>query len=464
MFQCRPTRGSEILDKDGSGPGSENEKLKVFADVDVNELDDLIQTLKNTFFHSDVTNEGHYLACHRHIGNEVKICGYKLKKIKRRKEVQFEDLEQNIASVTAIAVSQAGAEKLGDVVGVVSVGFSHASSCNNNRPSVFPQSETLMNIDESTTATYLGNFGEIPINEALITDVPLLDARLPNTHKKERSHMPPVVYEGNTPTQTTHFSKRLSQDESDSTGRDQCWKKIKHNGSYDSHESVSGPDLMEVASTAKMGEGTTYVSCNKVNATLDSDICKPPLAFMSVFNGKKAYNTPNITGELFSNAILKEDEKVRAASSIEQSLLNTKKEIKELRRKTQGDPQDYDTCNNLGDWSFQLHRVASSQARISPSIDEADDWIILSLPKCSSRDRVFLSDSATLLPPFEALVLGFIPFRMEDPKTGVSTDDMFFVLAGLPYSMIALKLPKVIPRMFSTLAENFESAASEAVD
>ncbi|MDV3185351.1 MAG: hypothetical protein Q8842_03360, partial [Candidatus Phytoplasma australasiaticum] len=44
-------------------------------------------------------------------------------------------------------------------------------------------------------------------------------------------------------------------------------------------------------------------------------------------------------------------------------------------------------------------------------------------PECSSRERVFLSDFATLLPPFEALALDFIPFGVEDLKTGVGTDD-----------------------------------------
>ncbi|PHT46778.1 hypothetical protein CQW23_15936 [Capsicum baccatum] len=43
--------------------------------------------------------------------------------------------------------------------------------------------------------------------------------------------------------------------------------------------------------------------------------------------------------------------------------------------------------------------------------------------ECSSRSRVFLSDSATLLPPFEVLALDFVPFGVEDPKTEVGVDD-----------------------------------------
>ncbi|PHT49934.1 hypothetical protein CQW23_09681 [Capsicum baccatum] len=191
------------------------------------------------------------------------------------------------------------------------------------------QIKTLRNTVGSTTATHLGNSDEVPINEAFITDVPpSSDTGLPNQHKNERCHTPPVVYEGKTPTQTTHVSKRLSQDESESSSRNRCWKRVKvcfddargtspsmieicddtynplrtisalievptnvialqREGSHDSDESVSGTNLIEPPFTTKMGEGPTFILCNKVKETFDSDICKPPLTVMSVFDGKK---------------------------------------------------------------------------------------------------------------------------------------------------------------------------------
>lgn len=88
-------------------------------------------------------------------------------------------------------------------------------------------------------------------------------------------------------------------------------------------------------------------------------------------------------------------------------------------------------------------------------------------PEYSSRARVFLSDSATLLSPSEALELDFISFGVEDLKTGVGTDDTGCVCCSSKPAlllMIAPKLPKVTPRMFYASAENFESAALEVVD
>ncbi|KAM3285902.1 hypothetical protein P3S67_024701 [Capsicum chacoense] len=192
---------------------------------------------------------------------------------------------------------------------------------------------------------------------------------------------------------------------------------MQREGSYDSDESVSSPDLIEPSSTIKTGEGRTYVSCNKVKETLDSVICKPPLAVMSVFDGKKvvldaqknyisslwtviqgklskcdvdcasslkdkvqviikemdckdvdisslrnllhdffdlatSYDQARlvlhnmneeaareelfyVAGERLTYAMLEEDEKVKASSSIRQSLQNMKKNIKELCRKAQ---------------------------------------------------------------------------------------------------------------------------------
>ncbi|PHU15365.1 hypothetical protein BC332_16570 [Capsicum chinense] len=192
---------------------------------------------------------------------------------------------------------------------------------------------------------------------------------------------------------------------------------LQREGSHDSDEFVSGPDLMEPPSTAKTREGPTYVSCNKVKATLDSDTCKPPLVVMLMFDGKKAILDAQknyvsslwtviqgkfskcdvdyasslkdevqviikkmdckdmdisplrkllhfffdlatlcdqtrsmlhdinkeaaraelffVAGERLSNVMLEEDEQVRATSSIQQSLHNMKKKIKELYRKAQ---------------------------------------------------------------------------------------------------------------------------------
>ena len=88
-------------------------------------------------------------------------------------------------------------------------------------------------------------------------------------------------------------------------------------------------------------------------------------------------------------------------------------------------------------------------------------------PKCSSRARVFLSDSATLLPPSEALTLDFIPFEVEDPKTRAIADNTGCVCCPRKPALLlvtAPRLPKVTPRMLSTSAENFESAALETVN
>ncbi|PHU29121.1 hypothetical protein BC332_01214 [Capsicum chinense] len=191
------------------------------------------------------------------------------------------------------------------------------------------QIKTLMDIAGSTTVMHLGNSDKVPINKALITDVPpSSNAKLPNQHANKKSHTPSAIYEGKTPTQTTHISKRLSQDENESSSKDHCWKRVKvhfddakgislpvveihddtnnplrtisalakeptnvtalqREGSYDSDESVFSPDLTEPPSTVKMGEGRTSFSCNEVKATLDSEICKLLLAIMLVFDGKK---------------------------------------------------------------------------------------------------------------------------------------------------------------------------------
>ncbi|PHT50128.1 hypothetical protein CQW23_09875 [Capsicum baccatum] len=225
---------------------------------------------------------------------------------------------------------------------------------------------------------------------------------LPNPHENKRSHTPPVVYEGKTPNQTTHVSKRLSQDESESSSRNHFWKRVnlhfnnvrgtslpvieihdetdnplrtilalaeEREGSYDSDESVSCLNLMEPPSTAKMGEGPTFVSYNKVKATLDFDICKLSKCdvdcasslkdevqviimemnykdvdisslrkllhdffdLATLYNQARSmlYNMNEeaareklffVEVECLSNAMLKEDEKIRATSSIRQSL------------------------------------------------------------------------------------------------------------------------------------------------
>ncbi|PHU29671.1 hypothetical protein BC332_01764 [Capsicum chinense] len=88
--------------------------------------------------------------------------------------------------------------------------------------------QTLMNIIGSTTTTYLGNSNEVPINEALITDVPpSSNARLSNQYENERSHTPSVVCGDKAPTQTTHVSKGLPQDKNESRSRDLCNKRVK---------------------------------------------------------------------------------------------------------------------------------------------------------------------------------------------------------------------------------------------
>ncbi|PHT72243.1 hypothetical protein T459_23028 [Capsicum annuum] len=141
--------------------------------------------------------------------------------------------------------------------------------------------------------------------------------------------------------------------------------------------------LMEPPSTVKMGEGQTSVSCNKVKATLDSDICKLskcdvdsassledevqviineidckdmdiyPLRKLlhDFFDLATSYDQARsmlhnmneeaerkelfyVTRKRLTYAMLEEDKKVKATSSIRQSLQNMKKKIKKLCRKT----------------------------------------------------------------------------------------------------------------------------------
>ncbi|PHT27545.1 hypothetical protein CQW23_32851 [Capsicum baccatum] len=225
--------------------------------------------------------------------------------------------------------------------------------------------QTLMDIAGSTTVVYLGNSDKVPTNEDLITDVPpSSNAKFPNQHANKRSHTPPAVYEGKTPTQTTHVSKRLSQDESKSSSIDHCWKRVKVNfddakgisppaieihddtdnplrtisalarryGSHDSDESVSGPDLIEPPFTVKIREGRISVSCNKIKATLDSDICKPLLVVMSVLDGKKVIldtqeNYISSLRTIIQGKLSKCD--VDCASSLEDEVQKAKNEAKE---------------------------------------------------------------------------------------------------------------------------------------
>ncbi|KAF3674211.1 hypothetical protein FXO37_06515 [Capsicum annuum] len=88
-------------------------------------------------------------------------------------------------------------------------------------------------------------------------------------------------------------------------------------------------------------------------------------------------------------------------------------------------------------------------------------------PKCSSRSRVFLRDSTTLLPPSEALALDFFFGGVEDPKIGVGADNTGCVCYPSKLALLlvaASKLLKVTPRMFSTSAKNFKSAALEVIN
>ncbi|PHT68252.1 hypothetical protein T459_27739 [Capsicum annuum] len=203
-----------------------------------------------------------------------------------------------------------------------------------------------------------GKFCEVPINEALITDVPpSSDAKLPNQHENERSHRPPVL---------TNITA------------------LQHHGSHDSDESVTGLDLVEPLSTTKMGEGPTSIFCIKVKTTSNSDICKlsncdvdcasslenevqviikevdckdvdiSPLRKLmhDFFDPTTSYDQARsmlhdmneeaarkelffIAGEVLSNTMLEKDKKVREASSIRQSLQHMNKKIKELCRKVQ---------------------------------------------------------------------------------------------------------------------------------
>ncbi|PHU19713.1 hypothetical protein BC332_10864 [Capsicum chinense] len=199
---------------------------------------------------------------------------------------------------------------------------------------------------------------------------------LSNPYKNKRSHTPPVVYEGKAPNQTTHVSKRGTSppvieihDDTDNPLRTILALAEEREGSYDSDESVSCLHLMEPPSTAKMGEGLTFVSCNKVKATLDSDICKlskcnvdcasslkdkvqviimemnykdmdiSPLRKLlhDFFDLGTSYDQAQsmfydmneeaareklffVARECLSNAMLEEDENIRATSSIRQSL------------------------------------------------------------------------------------------------------------------------------------------------
>lgn len=46
FFLYRPSRPEEKLDRTGSGPGSDSGSVELFADVDVDVLDELLETLK----------------------------------------------------------------------------------------------------------------------------------------------------------------------------------------------------------------------------------------------------------------------------------------------------------------------------------------------------------------------------------------------------------------------------------
>ncbi|KAK4343753.1 hypothetical protein RND71_036847 [Anisodus tanguticus] len=88
-------------------------------------------------------------------------------------------------------------------------------------------------------------------------------------------------------------------------------------------------------------------------------------------------------------------------------------------------------------------------------------------PERSSRARVFLIFSATLLPSFDALVEDLIPFEDEDPKLGFDAEDPWSACCPSMLSLLLVigpKLSKVTPMMLSTSAENLELAALEEID
>ncbi|KAM3321985.1 putative transferase, mitochondrial [Capsicum chacoense] len=73
MFLYRPAKGVEMLDKDGSGPGAENEEVEVFADVDGSELDELMQTLKKYRLRSkvDIESVADDFSCWQRFGQDL---------------------------------------------------------------------------------------------------------------------------------------------------------------------------------------------------------------------------------------------------------------------------------------------------------------------------------------------------------------------------------------------------------
>ncbi|KAF3642309.1 hypothetical protein FXO38_21159 [Capsicum annuum] len=170
-----------------------------------------------------------------------------------------------------------------------------------------------------------GKFCEVPINEALITDVPpSSDAKLPNQHENERSHRPPVL---------TNITA------------------LQHHGSHDSDESVTGKLSNCDVDCASSLENEVQVIIKEVDCK-DVDISPLRKLMHDFFDPTTSYDQARsmlhdmneeaarkelffIAGEVLSNTMLEKDKKVREASSIRQSLQHMNKKIKELCRKVQ---------------------------------------------------------------------------------------------------------------------------------
>ncbi|PHT24747.1 hypothetical protein CQW23_35579 [Capsicum baccatum] len=195
-----------------------------------------------------------------------------------------------------------------------------------------------MDIIGLTTVMHLGNSDEVPTNGDLITDVPPLNAKLSNKYANKRSHMPPAVYGGKTPTKTTYVSKRLSKDKSESSSRDYCWKRVKVH--FDDAKGISLPRVeihddidnpfRTISALVKEVEEllhdffdlvTSYKQARSMLHDMNEEITREELLY--------------VAGKRLTYAMLEENEKVKASSSIRQSLQNIKKKIKEFCIKAQ---------------------------------------------------------------------------------------------------------------------------------
>ncbi|XP_059277685.1 uncharacterized protein LOC132031801 [Lycium ferocissimum] len=286
--------------------------------------------------------------------------------------------------------------------------------------------QTLMNIVGPIATALLEESDEVCANEVPNTNIPCAsNAKLSGQHQGKEAQLPSNVLGEKSLTQVVYSSKRLSQERSESSNGDRNFKRVKarpssledtktpvveisdsigspsktmtapikessglrvlqREGSQDSTESISGPDLMQPPFTARVGKDSTSLPRDEVRERLSSIYTSVQ---QSVFDGKKVVldhrkkfistlwdviqgklsrsdvdcassledeirvileemdgkDVDDVeaarkesfiaAGERLSNAMLEEYEKVAEVSSIHQSLDKVKEKIEKLRKK-----------------------------------------------------------------------------------------------------------------------------------